>query len=53
MPIQERKFFIYKHNIDAKREQEMMNNANSEGDVTREYSGEALNAIASQQMQKK
>lgn len=53
MPIQERKYFIQKHNMDVKRENEAMEGQGAPNEVTREFSGEALNAIAAQQMQKK
>lgn len=54
MPIQERKFFIQKHNIDAKKEHDAMNGTNDGGgnEISREYTGEALNAIAAQQQKK-
>ena len=52
MPIQERKFFIMKHNIDAKREQEAMNSAESGGGGMQNFDGEAINALASQMQQK-
>lgn len=53
MPIQERKYFIQKHNLDVKRENEAMEGNSGSGEMTREFSGEALNAIAAQQMKKK
>lgn len=53
MPIQERKYFIQKHNLDVKRENEALEANNGSGEMTREFSGEALNAIAAQQMKKK
>ena len=50
MPIQDRKFFIQKHNIDSKREMEMMetNDVN-----TKTISGEALNKYAVKEQTKK
>ena len=52
MPIQERKFFIMKHNIDAKKEQEAMNSAEGGGGGMQNFDGEAINALASQMQQK-
>lgn len=50
MPIQDRKFFIQKHNIDSKREMEMMET--NDGN-TKTISGEALNNYAAKEQTKK
>ena len=51
MPIQDRKYFIQKHNIETKQELNEINNANSDGE-DRILSGESINAYAALEQQK-
>lgn len=50
MPIQERKFFIHKHNMENKQQEGYSESAN--GEIQHEYSGESLNAFAKTEQQK-
>lgn len=50
MPIQERKFFIHKHNVESKQQEGYMENGS--GETQHEYSGESINAFAKTEQQK-
>lgn len=51
MPIQDRKYFIQRHNAESKAEQEQHNASLNEH--TRSYEGEAINSFAALEQQKK
>lgn len=56
MPIQERKYYIQRHNLEQKKEEEAMKqaeNANNSSPNDTTISGEMLNAFAKKEQQKK
>lgn len=55
MPIQERKFYIQRHNLEQKREEETMRANESQTSSSKEnvMDGEALNAFAQKEQEKK
>ena len=52
MPIQERKYFIHKHNMETNRENENMKEQRGEDGGDRVLSGESINAYAALEQQK-
>lgn len=53
MPIQDRKFFIQKHNLEMQKDIDAIDNAKNNSDGDRVLSGESINAFAALEQKKK